>query len=96
VAQGTPDTLVGRQDGPTLVRFRIPSAAALPESLRGAARLEGDGVELETRDPTRTLFELTSWAVQSGISLDGLQVTRPSLEDVYLEITKEAEAKQPQ
>jgi ABC-2 type transport system ATP-binding protein len=90
VAQGTPDTLVGRQDGPTLVRFRIPSAAALPESLRGAARLEGDGVELETRDPTRTLFELTSWAVQSGISLDGLQVTRPSLEDVYLEITKEA------
>jgi ABC-2 type transport system ATP-binding protein len=96
VAQGTPDTLVGRQDGPTLVRFRIPSAAALPESLRGAARLEGDGVELETRDPTRILFELTSWAVQSGISLDGLQVTRPSLEDVYLEITKEAEAKQPQ
>lgn len=92
MAEGTPDTLVGRQDAATLVRFRISSTDALPESLRSAARLDGDNVELETKDPTRTLFELTSWAVQSGLSLDGLQVTRPSLEDVYLEITKEAEA----
>jgi ABC-2 type transport system ATP-binding protein len=92
VAEGTPDTLVGRQDPATLVRFRIPSTAALPDSLRGAAHLDADSVELETRDPTRTLFELTSWAVQSGVSLEGLQVTRPSLEDVYLEITKETDA----
>jgi ABC-2 type transport system ATP-binding protein len=54
--------------------------------------VDADSVELETRDPTRTLFELTSWAVQSGVSLEGLQVTRPSLEDVYLEITKETDA----
>jgi ABC-2 type transport system ATP-binding protein len=92
VAEGTPDTLVGRQDPATLVRFRIPSTAALPDSLRGAAHVDADSVELETRDPTRTLFELTSWAVQSGVSLEGLQVTRPSLEDVYLEITKETDA----
>jgi ABC-2 type transport system ATP-binding protein len=92
VAEGTPDTLVGRQDPATLVRFRIPSTAALPDSLRDAANLDADSVELETRDPTRTLFELTSWAVQSGVSLEGLQVTRPSLEDVYLEITKDTDA----
>jgi hypothetical protein len=33
------------------------------------------------------MYELTSWAVQAGISLDGLELTRPSLEDVYLQIT---------
>ena len=49
-------------------------------------------MEIETKDPTRALFELTSWAVQKNVSLDGLQVTRPSLEDVYLEITRKAEA----
>ncbi|OLB90504.1 MAG: ABC transporter ATP-binding protein [Chloroflexi bacterium] len=91
VAQGTPDTLAGRQHASTVVRFRMPASVTLPEAIRGSARLEGNGVELETNDPTRTLYELTSWAVQTGISLEGLQATRPSLEDVYLEITKEAE-----
>jgi ABC-2 type transport system ATP-binding protein len=90
VAEGTPDTLAGRQHASTVIRFRLP-ASGLPESLRAAARLDGDLVEMEAGDPTRTLYDLTSWAVQSGISLEGLQVTRPSLEDVYLEITKEAE-----
>jgi len=93
VAEGTPESLMGRQQSDTLIRFRLPdSAGALPESLRGAARLDGGSVEIETRDPTRALFELTSWAVQENVSLERLQVTRPSLEDVYLEITREAEA----
>ena len=92
VAEGTPDTLAGRQQARTLVRFRLPETVSLPEKLRAAAHVDGDAVELEAADPTRTLFDLTSWAVQSGVSLEGLQVTRPSLEDVYLEITKEAES----
>ena len=91
VAQGTPDTLAGRQHASTVVRFRMPASVNLPEAIRGSARLEGNAVELETKDPTRTLYELTSWAVQAGIALEGLQVTRPSLEDIYLEITKEPE-----
>src|SRR5438309_6030871 len=91
VAEGTPDTLAGRQHASTVVRFRMPASVTLPEAIRGSARLEGNAVELETKDPTRTLYELTSWAVQAGIALEGLQVTRPSLEDIYLEITKEPE-----
>jgi ABC-2 type transport system ATP-binding protein len=92
VAQGTPEALVAGQGSDTLVRFRVPTPAALPASIRDAARLDGNEVELETKDPTRTLYDLTSWAVSAGLPLDGLQVTRPSLEDVYLEITKEADA----
>ena len=92
VAEGTPDTLAGRQQADTLVRFRVPASAELPEGLRSAARSDGDSIELDTKDPTRTLYELTSWAVRAGVSLEGLEVTRPSLEDVYLAITKEADA----
>ncbi|MEV0146209.1 MULTISPECIES: ABC transporter ATP-binding protein [unclassified Nonomuraea] len=40
-------------------------------------------VVLETTDPTGTLREL----IRSGVVLDGLTVHRPSLEDVYLELT---------
>jgi hypothetical protein len=43
-------------------------------------------------DPTRTMYELTSWAVQLGISLEGLEVARPTLEDVYLQITQDVGA----
>jgi ABC-2 type transport system ATP-binding protein len=42
---------------------------------------------MTTEDPTRILHELTGWALDHRISLEALEVTRPSLEDVYLEIT---------
>ena len=56
------------------------------------AKLDGANVEIATSDPTRTLYDLTSWAVQAHITLAGLEVSRPSLEDVYLEITEDVAA----
>ena len=40
-----------------------------------------------TTTPTRDLAPLLSWAVVRGYELEGLTVSRPSLEDVYLELT---------
>ena len=53
----------------------------------------GDGgfVEHETEDPTTLLHELTSAALARGERLDGLTVTRPTLEDIYLELTAGSE-----
>ncbi|MDQ6816863.1 MAG: ABC transporter ATP-binding protein [Actinomycetota bacterium] len=48
---------------------------------------EGAVVERETDDPTSLLYELTSQALARGERLEGLTVTRPTLEDVYLELT---------
>jgi ABC-2 type transport system ATP-binding protein len=90
VAEGTPDTLAGREKAATSVRFQLAQSVDLPDRLRQGARIDGGTIELETQDPTRLLYELTSWAVQAGVSLEGLEVTRPSLEDVYLEITEDA------
>jgi hypothetical protein len=57
-----------------------------------AASWRYSSVELDAKDPTRTLYELTSWAVQAKVSLEGIEVSLPSLEDVYLEITKASAA----
>ena len=44
-------------------------------------------MSFESDDPTHDLHELTGWALDRGINLDRLSVTRPSLEDVYLQLT---------
>jgi len=86
VAEGPPSTLGGRHVAETLIRFRRPDGD-LPQAVALVASIAGDEVELRVADPTRILHDLTSWAVQRGSELEGLQVLRPTLEDVYLELT---------
>jgi ABC-2 type transport system ATP-binding protein len=87
VAQGTPETLRAGTDQLTHIRFELPdavAAAALPLAAKVA-----DGIAvIETATPTRSLNDLTTWALAHGLELPNLEVTRPSLEDVYLELTK--------
>jgi ABC-2 type transport system ATP-binding protein len=65
-----------------------------PSELGAGARYrvswrDGDGElhERDTEDPTALLHELTGEALERGERLEELSVTRPSLEDVYLELT---------
>lgn len=92
VAAGTPETLAGREKAAALIRFHLQDASVLPSPLGAKAKFDDGVVQLETMDPTRALYDLTSWAIQSDVVLEGLEVTRPTLEDVYLEITKQAAA----
>jgi ABC-2 type transport system ATP-binding protein len=92
VAEGTPDTLAGRDVGDALVSFRTPdgvSAAELPLPA-GADRANGR-VTFSSPTPTRDLAPLVVWAKERGVELEGLTVTRRSLEDVYLELTRGGE-----
>jgi ABC-2 type transport system ATP-binding protein len=75
VARGTPQDLGERESGETTIRYRQ----------------NGREVVLQTATPVQTLHELTAKALADGEELDGLEVTRPSLEDVYLELTAAAE-----
>ena len=52
-------------------------------------RRDGEDVVLQTEEPTRLLHELTARALAEGGELEGLEVRRPSLEDVYLSLTAE-------
>jgi ABC-2 type transport system ATP-binding protein len=69
----------------TRIRFRPPEGVVLPEL--GQVAIEGGLVEIRVEDPAGPLHELTGWARDHGVSLTSLEVTRPSLEDVYLEYT---------
>lgn len=89
VQEGPPSTLGGRDVALTVVRFRIRGDAAEPPL--GHVRQADGSFELRTEDPTRTLYEVTSWAIERSVELMGLEVRRPSLEDVYLELTGGAE-----
>jgi ABC-2 type transport system ATP-binding protein len=55
-------------------------------------RRNGREVVIDTDEPTRVLHELTTEALAAGSELEGLEVHRRSLEDVYLELTREEEA----
>jgi ABC-2 type transport system ATP-binding protein len=75
-------------------------ASGAPAELTGSVqqteiryRENGRDVVLHTDEPTRVLHELTDNALSEGRELDGLVVRRPSLEDVYLSLTEEAEAR---
>ena len=52
-------------------------------------RRDGELVRVETTDPTRMLNELTTGALADGRALEQLEVRRPTLEDVYLELVDE-------
>jgi ABC-2 type transport system ATP-binding protein len=92
VAEGTPAQLAAAQRS-TRIRFSLPAGAApagLPRVAGGVA-VRGRNVEISTDDPTLDLLALTGWATGRGADLDGLTVTRPSLEDIYLTLTSDKE-----
>ncbi len=52
-------------------------------------RRNGSEVVVATEEPTRVLHELTAQALADGVELEGLEVHRRTLEDLYLELTRE-------
>ena len=91
VAEDTPGDLISR-DAATTITFRLPPGVReLPGAVRDDARVEDGQVTIETNEPTKLLHELTGWAVEQAIELEGLTVSRTSLEDVYLKLTQDAE-----
>jgi ABC-2 type transport system ATP-binding protein len=86
VAEGPPSTLGGRDVAKTRIRFQAPSGVELPPIAADATRT-AEWAELTVDEPTRAMHELTAWALDRGVELEGLEVSRPTLEDVYLELT---------
>jgi ABC-2 type transport system ATP-binding protein len=89
VAEGSPGSL-GTVSG-VEIRFRLLDAVAVPELPGLVLTATEEGLVAHTDSPTQALHALTTWALEHGIELDGLEVRRPSLEDVYLELTSETQ-----
>jgi ABC-2 type transport system ATP-binding protein len=90
VAEGPPGDL-GREAPLTEIRFRLPQGITIGELPLDSNAVSADGhfVVVRTGDPVRQVHELTGWALKRGVDLPGLEVGSPSLEDVYLDLTRE-------
>jgi ABC-2 type transport system ATP-binding protein len=92
VAEGTPSTLGGRDRAAYQITFRLPTGVAiedLPPAPASSPRLDESGsVLIESERVTATMHALSGWAIERGLELADLQVRRPALEDVYLELTE--------
>ena len=81
IADNTPDKLGRPED--TVVSFRVVPGITLP----AGARVERGIASFTSAAPTRDLAPILGWAAAHDVELDGLTVARPTLEDVYLELT---------
>jgi ABC-2 type transport system ATP-binding protein len=80
-------------DRVAVIRAGVIVQQGTPRELIGGAPLveiryreDGREVVVATTEPTRVLAELTGSAAAEGRELDGLEVRRPTLEDVYLDL----------
>jgi ABC-2 type transport system ATP-binding protein len=93
VSVGDREGLAGRALAPAVVSFRVPYSLRedrlpVPDGL-DVERVDGR-VTFRTVAPTRDLLPLITWAADRDQELEGLTVSRPTLEDVYLELTEES------
>ena len=90
VAEGAPATLGGRDRSAAKITFTLPSnlsTAQLPSPFAAAAAADGGRVEARSAAPLADLRSLTSWAADVGVDLPDIEVRRPTLEDIYLDLT---------
>ncbi|MEP7179513.1 MAG: ABC transporter ATP-binding protein [Pseudonocardiales bacterium] len=87
VAEGSPATLGGRDMARATVSYRQPPGVVAPAGLSDTILTDGQ-VEFEPSDLTTALHELTGWALEQRVELAELHIRRPSLEDVYLQLTQ--------
>ena len=93
IAMGTPTDVQARTLGVSRIEVRV--SPALPDGGEPALN-EGDHLQVSpdrqtltvsARNPARALVELVKWIDQQGLELTDVQLKRPSLEDVFIELT---------
>jgi ABC-2 type transport system ATP-binding protein len=93
IAQGTPRTLGERHLTAAQISFTLPNEMAVHDlPLALGARVqnqEGQRIVFSSRIVVSDLHSLSGWALDQGFELEDLQVNRPTLEEVYLNLTQQ-------
>jgi ABC-2 type transport system ATP-binding protein len=88
VATGTPTSIGGRDSGTVTIQFSLPEGVALSDVPGPAPSIDDGIVRIATDNELKILHELTGWALEHDYVLPGLAVSRVSLEDIYLNLTR--------
>ncbi len=88
VAEGPPGEIGGRDVAGTRISFSLPTGSPpLGHELLEHFMVAGAKLFAETDEPVRLLHDLTGWALHHRVDLLELDISRPSLEDAYLQLT---------
>jgi ABC-2 type transport system ATP-binding protein len=91
IAQGRPDEITGQQTLQAIIRFVAPDglhSERIAEAIAHPVTSENGNITLHTDDAQAALLRLTVWADREQVTLEAIEVRQPSLEDVFLELTR--------
>jgi ABC-2 type transport system ATP-binding protein len=91
IAIGRPEELGGRDLRPAEIRFSLPESWSLgdvPDVPCEERSLEGGRVSVMTKEPVVASQRITTWALEHDVDLGHFSVSQPTLEDIYLELTR--------
>jgi ABC-2 type transport system ATP-binding protein len=91
VAQGRTEELGESLGRSTVIGFTLDGTLGIEDvrtRVSAPIQVAGNRVEIETGQPQRDLYALLGLAEQRGVKLDELEVRRPNLEDIFLELTR--------
>jgi ABC-2 type transport system ATP-binding protein len=93
IAFGTPRELQEKSANQSAIEIRLTQPlkeSALPEwtdSIRSMVSEDRHRITVYSKRPARTLVEMVKWVDTSGFELDDVHLSRPTLEDVFIELT---------
>jgi ABC-2 type transport system ATP-binding protein len=93
IAMGTPRELQERSANQSAIEVRLtqPLTETMlpewPESIRSIVSQDRHGITVYSKRPARTLVEMVKWIDANGFELDDVHLYRPTLEDVFIELT---------
>jgi ABC-2 type transport system ATP-binding protein len=90
VAEGRTEEIAAAIGRSTVIGFALNGGLGIEDvrgTVTGAVSISGDQLEIQSQSPQRDLYRLLALAEGRGIELRELEVRRPNLEDVFLELT---------
>ena len=94
VAQGPMKELSASLGRRTVIGFRLNGGLEAEEvrsCVSATPQVAGDEISIETERPQDDLYRLLALAEQRGVALEDLEVRKPSLEDIFLDLTRDQE-----
>ena len=93
IAMGTPRELQERSANQSAIEVKLTQPLTettlpeWPESIRSVVSEDRHGIIVYSKRPARTLVEMVKWIDANGFELDDVHLSRPTLEDVFIELT---------